>query len=300
MKKSYALLTAGMAIALVSACGDNDGNETTENSESETSSEEILIGFNNYAESIAKAELFDRLLTEQGYDVSTSQVEKAFLFSGLENDEIDLGISAWLPFTDQQFLSFDSDNIDTHEEGLLYEGTEMGLVVPEYMTDIHTIEDLNNYVEELNGQIIGIDPGASLSAITEEEVLDHYGLDDFTLQTSAEQSMITALDTAYNNEEPIVVTLWSPHWTFGEYDLKYLDDPDQVYGEGDDIYYMTRPGLESEMPELIEFLNQIYFTDEQLSDLLVLQSELGNESAAVDQWMEDYSDVVDDWMNTES
>lgn len=85
----------------------------------------------------------------------------------------------------------------------------MGLVVPEYMTDIHTIEDLNNYVEELNGQIIGIDPGASLSAITEEEVLDHYGLDDFTLQTSAEQSMITALDTAYNNEEPIVVTLWS-------------------------------------------------------------------------------------------
>nr|WP_081833802.1 glycine betaine ABC transporter substrate-binding protein [Geomicrobium sp. JCM 19055] len=60
-----------------------------------------------------------------------------------------------------------------------------------------------------------------------------------------------------------------PHWTFGEYDLKYLDDPDQVYGEGDDIYYMTRPGLDSEMPELIEFLNQIHFTDEQLSDLLV-------------------------------
>ncbi|WP_052366474.1 hypothetical protein [Geomicrobium sp. JCM 19055] len=78
MKKSYALITAGMALALVSACGDNEGNETTESTETETSSEELLIGFNNYAESIAKAELFDRLLTEKGYDVSTSQVEKAF------------------------------------------------------------------------------------------------------------------------------------------------------------------------------------------------------------------------------
>lgn len=172
MKKLQTILAVGATAVLLTACGDdtdetteeNDGAETEENgednveaSDSEPAGGPISISHNNYAEGIVKAEFFRQVLEEIGYEPTTSLVEKAFLFSGLENEEIDLGISAWLPHTDQQFLSLDSDNIDTYEEGVMYEGTEMGLVVPEYMEDLNTIEDLNDYVDELDGIITGID-----------------------------------------------------------------------------------------------------------------------------------------------
>lgn len=108
--------------------------------------------------------------------------------------------------------------------------------------------------------------------------------------------MIAELNSKYNNEEPIVVTLWSPHWTFGEYDMKYLEDPDLIYGEGDNMYYMTRPGLGDEDPGLIEFMNRVIFTDDQLSEMLVLFAELDDEQAAAEQWIEDNRDLVDEWI----
>src|SRR5699024_2650158 len=47
------------------------------------------------------------------------------------------------------------------------------------------IEDLPDYVDELDGEIMGIEPGAGLSMITEDDVMPHYGLDDdFELKLS--------------------------------------------------------------------------------------------------------------------
>ncbi|EZH65163.1 glycine/betaine ABC transporter [Bacillaceae bacterium JMAK1] len=301
MKKFHVLTASTLAIMLLTACGDDsvdqEENENASNDEAtdESASGDISIGFSNYAESTVISALWGILLEEQGYDVTLNQVEKAFLFSGVENSEIDLGFAPWLPFTDQAYVQLDSEVIDVQEDGVLYEGTEMGLVVPEYMEDLNTIEDLQDYVDELEGTITGIDGGASLTQITEDEVMDHYGLDDFELLTSSEQAMVSALDTAYNNEEPIVVTLWSPHWTFGEYDLKYLEDPDAAYGEDDDIYYIARNGLQDEQPEVIDWINNSYFDDDQLSELLLYQSEEENDEAAAKRWIENNQDYVDSW-----
>lgn len=301
MKKFHVLTASTLAIMLLAACGDDsvdqEENENASNEEAtdESASGDISIGFSNYAESTVISALWGILLEEQGYDVTLNQVEKAFLFSGVENGELDLGFAPWLPFTDQAYVQLDSEVIDVQEDGVLYEGTEMGLVVPEYMEDLNTIEDLQDYVDELDGTITGIDGGASLTQITEDDVMDHYGLDDFELLTSSEQAMVSALDTAYNNEEPIVVTLWSPHWTFGEYDLKYLEDPDVAYGEDDDIYYIARNGLQDEQPELIDWINNSYFDDDQLSELLLYQSEEENDEAAAKRWIENNQDYVDSW-----
>lgn len=301
MKKFHVLTASTLAIMLLTACGDDsvdqEENENASNDEAtdESASGDISIGFSNYAESTVISALWGILLEEQGYDVTLNQVEKAFLFSGVENSEIDLGFAPWLPFTDQAYVQLDSEIIDVQEDGVLYEGTEMGLVVPEYMEDLNTIEDLQDYVDELDGTITGIDGGASLTQITEDEVMDHYGLDEFELLTSSEQAMVSALDTAYNNEEPIVVTLWSPHWTFGEYDLKYLEDPDVAYGEDDDIYYIARNGLQDEQPEVIDWINNSYFDDDQLSELLLYQSEEENDEAAAKRWIENNQDYVDSW-----
>src|SRR5699024_12789346 len=87
-----------------------------------------------------------------------------------------------------------------------------------------------NYSEEVNYSITGIEPGAGVFQAAENAV-EEYGLDGWEVQASSSGAMATALGEAIENEEPIIVTGWSPHWKFAEYDLKYLDDPAGVFGE---------------------------------------------------------------------
>ncbi|WP_059105295.1 glycine betaine ABC transporter substrate-binding protein [Shouchella shacheensis] len=292
MKK---ILMRSTAIAIgttaLVACGNGD---TDENGSEESGSGEITIGHTTYTEATAFAHVWAQLLEEQGYDVTLSTFEKAFIFEGVASDDVDVGFVAWLPFTDDAYIQLDSDHIQ--EEAVLYEDATMGLVVPTYMEDVNTIEDLQNYHEELDGTITGMDPGASQMELTEDEVMPHYGLDDFTLSASSETAMMEQLNTAYQNEDPIAVTLWSPHWAFGEYELKYLEDPDTMYGEPDDIYYMARTGLAEEEPELVEWMNNSFFDDETLSELLTLQEELDSAEDAAAEWIEDNRDLIDSWM----
>src|SRR5699024_1875159 len=81
-----------------------------------------------------------------------------------------------------------------------------------------------NYGEEMNYTITGIETGAGVFKASEEAV-EEYGLDGWEVQASSSGAMATALGEAVENEEPIIVTGWSPHWKFSKYDLKYLEDP---------------------------------------------------------------------------
>ena len=46
-------------------------------------------------------------------------------------------------------------------------------------------------------------------------------LEGWELLESSTAGMLASLDAAIRNEEPIVVTGWTPHWKFSAYDLKY-------------------------------------------------------------------------------
>lgn len=66
--------------------------------------------------------------------------------------------------------------------------------------------------------------------------------------------MTAALDTAIENEEPIVVTGWEPHWMFAKYDLKFLEDSEGAYGDSEDIHILARKGFSDDMPKATKFL----------------------------------------------
>ena len=97
-----------------------------------------------------------------------------------------------------------------------------------------------------------------------EDVIEAYDL-DYTLVSSSSAGMTAALQRAINNEEPVVVTLWSPHWAFNRWDLKYLDDPQGYYGEADNVETLARQGLEEDMPNLYGILERFAWTHEIFS-----------------------------------
>lgn len=149
--------------------------------------------------------------------------------------------------------------------------------------------------ESVDYTITGIDPGAGIMAAT-AKVLEEYELDEWSLQESSGAAMAAALKRAYDNEEPIIVTGWSPHWKFSKFDLKYLDDPKNVYGGEEFIHTFARIGLKNDLPGAYKVLDQFHWTPEQMADVMVLIEEGTPEKEAAAQWIEENEDVVATWI----
>ncbi|WP_077621647.1 glycine betaine ABC transporter substrate-binding protein [Sediminibacillus massiliensis] len=294
MKKWITPLLLGLMLVLSACGGDNSADENNGNNSDGDNNQDkgtIKIGMNNWAENVAVSNLWKLILEDKGYDVELTSVEKAFLYEALSAGDLDIGMEIWLPNTDQAYYEKHKDEIDWRETW--YEGTDLALVTPSYMEDINSIEDLNQHAEEFDSQIVGIDAGASIMSLT-EEAISEYDL-NFELASSSEPTMLTELQNSMENKEPIVVTLWKPHWVFAEMDLKILEDPKNVYGDSENISYAARLGLKEDQPEVVEWFDNFMLNDQQLGSLMAEINETGSEEEGARNWLDEHQDLVEEW-----
>lgn len=147
---------------------------------------------------------------------------------------------------------------------------------------------------QVNHQIIGIDPGAGIMKAT-ATAIEEYGLSDWTLVEGSGAAMTATLDKAIKNEEPIIITGWTPHWMFAKYDLKYLEDPKLVYGEAEEIHTVVRLGLQEDQPEAYQFLSNFKWTSDEMGEIMTAIQEGQDPEEAARAWAEANSDRVDEW-----
>ncbi|RNF39813.1 glycine betaine ABC transporter substrate-binding protein [Planococcus salinus] len=152
-----------------------------------------------------------------------------------------------------------------------------------------------NYGEELGYEITGIEPGAGVVAAAEETTETYENLEGWEVVTSSSGAMATALGEAIDNEEPIIVTGWSPHWKFQKYDLKYLEDPEGVFGEAETINTMVRQGLQDEKPEAYKILDQFQWESADIESVMLEVSNGTAVEEAAAAWIEENSDKVAEW-----
>lgn len=185
--------------------------------------------------------------------------------------------------------------------GLAFAVTPMMLLAAcgddEATTDEGTASDSGevNYGEEMDYKITGIEPGAGVVAASEAATEEYDSLEGWEVVTSSSGAMATALGEAIDNEEPIIVTGWSPHWKFQKYDLKYLEDPEGVFGGEEVIKTMARKGLEEENPEAFKVIDQFQW---ETADIESVMLEVSNGTAveeAAAAWIEENSDKVAEW-----
>ena len=106
--------------------------------------------------------------------------------------------------------------------------------------------------ESVDHTIVGIDPGSGHMELT-AKVLQEYDLPDWNVTSGSGATMTAALKRAYDKEEPIIITAWSPHWKFSKFDLKYLDDPKLIYGDAEEIHSIGRIGLKEDLLKPMRF-----------------------------------------------
>ncbi|HJE58811.1 MAG TPA: glycine betaine ABC transporter substrate-binding protein [Nocardiopsis listeri] len=268
-KRMTGLAAAGMSgVLLLSACG-NGGEDLTGGSDSEEGGQDISIALIAWEEAIATTAMWEVILQEKGYNVDVTDVDVAPAFQGVANGDVDLYLDTWLPATHEQYWNDYGDQIE--DLGSWYDNAILTLTVPTYMEDVNSIPDLLDHVDELDGRIVGIDPGAGLTETTQNSAMPGYGLDDeFELVTSSGAAMLAELDSAIADEDPIVVTLWRPHPAYAEHDLKDLEDPEGLMGEAESIHSIGREGFKDEFPDVAGWIEGWSMDDDELSTLEVL------------------------------
>jgi len=148
--------------------------------------------------------------------------------------------------------------------------------------------------EQLDYTITGIEPGAGITATTERALEEYDNLDGWELETSSTAGMMGQLDSAYDNEDPIVLTGWTPHYKFEQYDLKFLEDPEGTFGEPEFVHTMARMGFEEDMPQAYAILENFSWEVDDMQSIMLAAQDMEFEEAAAN-WIEENQDTVDSW-----
>jgi glycine betaine/proline transport system substrate-binding protein len=283
----------GILVVLCTLGAGCTGVGSQETASESDGSKTIEMAYSSWGTAISSANVMKQVFEEAGYDVELKQVDVGLVYQGVASGDVDCFVDSWVPSCQASYIEKYGDQLDLVRYNM--EGTRCGLVVPSYVT-IDSIEDLNSVSDKFDGQIIGIEPGAGIMGQTEAAIED-YDL-DYTVVAGSEVGMLSALKSAIDDEEWVVVTGWTPHWKFARWDLKYLDDPKGVYGGEEYIATLARPGLQEDKPEAYAILERFHWTADDMCEVMYAIEQGVPEDEAAAAWIAENRDQVDAWLGT--
>lgn len=259
----------------------------------------IRIGWTAWSDAEFVTKLAARILEQElGYDVELIQTDIAPQYQGLSTGDIDIMLMSWQPGTHADYIEKLGNKMVNL--GLLYTHARLGWVVPAYIpeSEVSSITDLKQaeVKDKLDDTITGIDPGAGLTRLSKQAIED-YGL-DYELQISSGAGMTAALDRAIRRNEWIVVTGWSPHWMFGKYDLRYLDDPKGVLGSFERVHAVARKGFYQDDIEAAGFFSRMQLPIDDLQAAMYDAQESSYEEA-VTRYIDSNPERIRYWLTGE-
>lgn len=252
--------------------------------------EGVELVYVEWAETVASTNVVKTVLEDMDYEVDILSVSAAAMWMGTASGDVDGFTGAWLPVTQGEYWEKLKDKVDFLGKNLV--GARIGLAVPAYV-EINSIDQLAAEAEIFDSEIVGIDPGAGIMHKTEKAV-EAYGLEMFDTIGSSGAMMTATLQNRIKNRKPVVVTAWSPHWMFSRWDMKYLEDPKNIYGDAEYIGTVVRKGLRDDMPEVYNVLKNFKW---DLNDCqqVMLWSRDRDPAEAARKWVDANPAKVEAW-----
>jgi glycine betaine/proline transport system substrate-binding protein len=256
----------------------------------------VKLGWAAWSDAEFVTKLAAKLIHDKlGQKVELVQTDVAPLYQGVSRGDLDAMMMAWLPQTHADYYKRVESKVDTL--GTIYDGAKLGWVAPQYVpeSEISSIEDLkkDDVKQKLGGTVQGIDPGAGLTRLSEQAIKD-YGL-GYRLQISSEAGMLTTVDRDMRSEKWFVATAWSPHWMFGKYKLRYIDDPKRALGKAEHVDILARKGFKESNPKVAELLSRMKLPIPEL-EAAMFDAQQTSYDKAVDKYIADHPDRVKEWL----
>jgi glycine betaine/proline transport system substrate-binding protein len=269
----------------------------------------VRIVYEDWSSEIASTNLVKAVIREKlGYKCIIKRMSITEQFAAISDGSQDAMVGAWLP---GQSVFHDKYKDQIIDLGPNLEGTRLGLVVPnvsstallahdasstEPYLKIDSIAQIKDHYDDFKGKIIGIESDSAMMNTMRERVIPEYGLEEFELIPGTEVSMIAELASAIKKRSWVVVLGWTPHWKFGRWALKFLDDPKNTWGGEGSIHTMVRKGFKEDMPDVYRFLDAFHWNPEDM-ELLLLWNEMGGTPYDnAKRWIRSNPEIVESWL----
>ncbi len=281
---------AGVSLLGLAGCGSGGGSASSGNS-----SKTLTLGNIGWAENLAVSNLTKVLFEEDlGYEeVELKLLDVGPLFQGVAGGDLHAFQDVWMP-NHKDLLAKVEDDVE-HLDPWFQGQTAFGLAVPNYMSDIRSIADLNQAGTDT---ILGIEPGAPFMEVVEKDVIPAYNL-NLELKASSTAGMLAEVERLYSNKEPLVFMPWVPHPMNQDYEYHFLEDPKNAQGVFDDpakISTVVNGDLESDDPAAYAFMNEYTLTEDQLNSLMDEITKADDEIEGSKAWLQQNRSVVDPWV----
>ncbi|HEV7948924.1 MAG TPA: glycine betaine ABC transporter substrate-binding protein [Glaciihabitans sp.] len=281
--KSALAVTAAAGLVALAGCS----SEPTEALDNGDQQDITVAVFNGWPEGEAVSYLWQAVLEEEGYNVELEYAEVVTGFEGLASGDYDVNLDVWLPVTHESYLeSYGDEIVDLGT----WNNEATNNIAVNADAPVESLEDLAANAELFGSRIVGIEPGAGLTGLTQDAVIPGYGLDDWTLETSSTAAMLTELTAAEESGENIAVTLWHPHWAYDAFDIKDLADPQGALGDAEGIHSFARADFESDYPTASEWISNFEMDTDTLGGLQ--NAMFGSEADS-----SEYEEIVATWIS---
>lgn len=283
--KTLSIIGVSLVLLFTSCNGGQKKGAQKENKK------EITIGYvDGWAEGVAITYITRSILIKEGYDVKLKNAAVDLLFASMSQGDVDVYMDVWMPVTHKEKVAKFKNKIEYL--GTNYDKAKLGLVVPSYVT-INSVSELEAHKDKFDSKIIGIEKGAGMTAKT-EKLIKEYNL-DFKQINSSTVAMLSEVKKAISKKEWIVFCGWAPHWMFSRFDLKFLVDAKNMYGDEEKIMTYSRKGLKEDDPQLASFFSKFSLNTEQISTLLNEMEKGTNKEEVAQKWVDANPELVQSW-----
>ena len=261
--------------------------------------DDLRLGWSPWADAEVVSLMAEQLIeTHYGVPVERVMADIGIQYQSVARGDLDLMLMAWLPGTHRDYWERVRDQV--LDLGPMYSG-KLGWVVPDYVpaNELNSISDLRdpNLAKRFGNRVQGIDPGSGLNQAS-EQALKSYRLADIELISASSAAMTAVLAQAIREQRWVVVTSWTPHWMFARYQLRFLEDPQGVFGGTERIHAVARLGLDKQFPQVTDFLNRFHIPDQELSAVL-LNAQNTSAEEAVMSYIKLHPERVRYWLSGE-
>lgn len=269
----------------------------------------LTIVLEDWSSEIASANLVKAVLKQRlNVKCILKRMRVTDQYEAVSNGNMDVILGAWLPSQQPYYEKHKGEFIDL---GPNLEGARLGLVVPQvsstwlvaqdgqhtepYMK-IDSITELNDHYDDFGGKIFGIEKDSGMMKTMRERLMPAYGLGNFELVAGNEVTMTAQLADAIKKKRWIVVLGWTPHWKFGRWKLKFLDDPKEMWKGTASIHTLVRKELKQDMPKICQVLDNFNWTPGEMEQLLVWNEMKNAPYENALRWMNYNKERVDSWL----
>ncbi|MEP6477463.1 MAG: ABC transporter substrate-binding protein [Actinomycetota bacterium] len=331
MKQSrrWAFVALAAAFTLfAAACSDvNSNTDTGDSSNSDAavpdnSGTTVNIAVNAWVGSAANANVAKALLEDKlGYTVELTEIDEYAQFPALSTGDLDATLEVWPSGHAKDVKKYIDGQNGVVDGGLIGVNGQIGWWIPTYMLDanpeletwegIKGNEDMFKTAESGSaGQLLDGDP----SYVTfDQSIADNLGVNLKVVYAGSEAAELSALDAAYQKQDPILMYFWTPHWAQSKYDLTNIELPEvspaceAAAADNVDAYACAYPpdplfkafsdGLEAKAPAAFALLGAMSYTNDDQNGIGLDISDGMDPQEAAQKWIDANPDVWQPWVD---